>query len=45
MCFSSGLEQAKEFLQLSLNGAVLGKAQSSLVKLPAKITASWGAGY
>lgn len=46
MCFSSGLEhQAKGFLKLSLNRALLEKAQFSLVKLAAKITASLGTGY
>lgn len=46
MCFSSGLEQqAKGFLKLSLNRAMLERAQSSLLKLADKITASLGTGY
>lgn len=46
MCFSSGLDQqAKGFLKLSLNRAMLERAQSSLAKLAAKITASLGTGY
>lgn len=46
MCFSSGFkQQAKRFLKLSLKRVMLERAQSSLVKLAAKITASLGTGY